>query len=119
MKKMPLVTAGVHPQGVGLGSEQGLSDFETAGVAVATSRILKARKRSSGPKDAPCGLGCPSTRVGFGSEQGLSDFKTGGVVVATSRILKERKRSSGPKDAPCDLGCPSTRGRLWFRARLE
>jgi hypothetical protein len=40
---------------VDFGSEQGLSTFETAGIADAMSRIAKVRKRSYGPKDAVCG----------------------------------------------------------------
>jgi hypothetical protein len=39
---------------VDLGSEQGMSNFETACIA-AMSRISKERKRRSGPKDAVCG----------------------------------------------------------------
>jgi hypothetical protein len=37
---------------VDFGSGQGRNDFETAGVAVATSRISKERERSPGVKDA-------------------------------------------------------------------
>jgi hypothetical protein len=42
----------VRPEMVDFGSEQGLSDFETAGIARAIPRISKERKRRSGPKDA-------------------------------------------------------------------
>ncbi len=49
------VLPSVRPQMVDIGSEQGLSNFETGGIARAMSRISKERKRRSGPKDAVCG----------------------------------------------------------------
>ena len=40
---------------VDFGSDQGRSDFETAGVAYATLRISKERERRAGPQDAVYG----------------------------------------------------------------
>jgi hypothetical protein len=45
----------VRPQMVDLGSGQGRRDFETGGVAHATSRISKYREQRSELKDAVCG----------------------------------------------------------------
>ncbi len=43
------------PEMVDFGSDQGRSDFETGGVANATSRISKERERRAGPKKAVYG----------------------------------------------------------------
>jgi hypothetical protein len=46
------VQSSVHQEMADLGSEQGLSNFETGAIAKAIERISKLRNRSSGPKDA-------------------------------------------------------------------
>ena len=45
-------SAKVRLEMVDFGSGQGRSDFETAGVGWATSRISKSGERRPGPKDA-------------------------------------------------------------------
>jgi len=56
-------TLAVHPEMVDFGSEQGLSNFETAGGASATSRISKKREHRHRPEDAVYGWGLVILRM--------------------------------------------------------
>ena len=76
---------------VDFGSGQGRSVFETAGVAYATSRILKTRERRPGPKDAFDGW----TLVGEQAGDLIAPFVLGGIHGGIGPFYKSRNVFGG------------------------
>ena len=78
------------------GSEQGLSDFETAGIA-GYSEDFKRAKTPLWAKRCRFPPGARPQMVGFGSEQGLSEFETGGVAWLRRGFQKSENAALGQK----------------------